>query len=77
LTAIDILTAIGSMADFLNLNSRTIVLLAEGVDVMTELSELPPTSDDESEHSDFDPTTSKTTPFIWYRTRNPLTILRP
>jgi hypothetical protein len=38
LTAIDILTATGSLADLLDPSSRTIVLLAGGVDVMTELS---------------------------------------
>lgn len=38
LTAIDILSATGSMADLLNPEGRTIVLLAGGIDVMTELS---------------------------------------
>jgi len=39
LTAIDILTATGSMADLLNPDSRSIELLAGGIDVMTQLSE--------------------------------------
>ena len=39
LTAIDILTATGSMADLLNPESRSIELLVGGIAVMTELSE--------------------------------------
>lgn len=39
LTAIDILTATGSMVDFMSEHSRSIELLAGGIEVMTELSE--------------------------------------
>jgi Fungal specific transcription factor domain len=39
LTAVDIITATGSMADLMSENSRSIELLAGGIEVMTELSE--------------------------------------